>query len=97
MGIKKYNYSFSISNKIINSFVFLKKTEDEIVVFSPYCTHLGCLIKWNSISNEFICSCHGGKFDKDGKVIAGPPPTPLERLPYQIKNGKIYIEIKTYE
>jgi Rieske Fe-S protein len=25
------------------------------------------------------CACHNGRFDLDGRVLAGPPPRPLEK------------------
>lgn len=95
-GIKRFEYKYDLHEKTIVSFVFLKKEGEELTAFSPLCTHLGCLVKWNNIEKEFVCVCHGGKFDMDGKVIAGPPPKPLERLPLDIRNGKVYIGIKLY-
>lgn len=95
-GIKRFEYKYDLHEKTIVSFVFLKKDGDELTAFSPLCTHLGCLVKWNNIEKEFVCVCHGGKFDMDGKVIAGPPPKPLERLPLDIRDGKVYIGIKLY-
>ncbi len=96
IGIRRFEYIFKNEEKTINSFVFLKKDDKGLAVFSPFCTHLGCLVKWNNIQKEFICACHGGRFDVEGKVIAGPPPMPLERLPFDIKDGKVYIGIKLY-
>lgn len=96
IGIKRFEYTYKSGEKSINSFVFLKNDSMGLVAFSPHCTHLGCLVKWNNRDKEFICACHGGKFDMDGRVIAGPPPMPLERLPFQIKDGKIYLGIKLY-
>jgi cytochrome b6-f complex iron-sulfur subunit len=36
------------------------------------CTHLGCLYKWNPVSDRFECPCHGSKFLKTGTRIDGP-------------------------
>lgn len=46
---------------------------------SPRCTHLGCLVSFNSAERAWECPCHGSRFDKDGKVIQGPATRPLER------------------
>ena len=27
------------------------------------CTHLGCVVPWNSCENKFICPCHGSQYD----------------------------------
>lgn len=51
--------------------------------FSASCTHLGCLVTWDSADGDFKCPCHAAVFDKDGKVVSGPPPAPLEE--YTVK------------
>jgi menaquinol-cytochrome c reductase iron-sulfur subunit len=58
----------------------LRRSEDpkDLVILSSRCTHLGCQINWNTDQKLFVCPCHDASFDKDGKVIAGPPPRPLD-------------------
>jgi Rieske Fe-S protein len=59
----------------------IRKTEDpkDIVILSSRCTHLGCSVNWQETTQNFICPCHDAKFDKDGKVLAGPPPKELNQ------------------
>jgi Rieske Fe-S protein len=38
------------------------------------CTHLGCVVPWNSAENKFICPCHGSQYNNQGKVVRGPAP-----------------------
>lgn len=52
----------------------------ELRAFSAVCTHLGCLVKWDPAAAEFICPCHGGKFNADGVNTFGPPPRPLKQF-----------------
>ena len=61
----------------------------DFVIFDPHCTHLGCLYYWEASKNLFQCPCHGGQFDISGKVLAGPPPRPLDRLAFTIENDTI--------
>lgn len=55
------------------------------------CTHTGCPVRWVAASKEFHCSCHGGRFDSDGNVIAGPPTRPLEQLRVEEIGGTIVV------
>jgi glycine/D-amino acid oxidase-like deaminating enzyme/nitrite reductase/ring-hydroxylating ferredoxin subunit len=36
------------------------------------CTHLGCLLRFNSAERSWDCPCHGSRFDVDGTVLEGP-------------------------
>ena len=64
-----------------------------VVVFSSKCPHAGCNIYWRADSEQYDCPCHGGRFDKEGRVLGGPPPRPLTRLQSRVEDGKIIIEV----
>jgi cytochrome b6-f complex iron-sulfur subunit len=59
---------------------------------SAVCTHLGCTVRAEALSNpetrsvdgsplrmthRFLCPCHGSKYAGDGTNVAGPAPKPL--------------------
>lgn len=50
----------------------------EVHMCSAVCTHLYCIVDWNSTEKTWDCPCHGSRFDPYGKVLNGPAIAPLE-------------------
>ncbi|MBB6175556.1 menaquinol-cytochrome c reductase iron-sulfur subunit [Anoxybacillus tengchongensis] len=72
-----------------------KDENGDIVALSPICKHLGCTVNWNgekSNPNRFFCPCHYGLYEKDGTNVPNtPPPAPLDRYEYEVKDGTLYL------
>ncbi len=49
-------------------------------VHSASCTHLGCVVHWNSAEQCWDCPCHGSQFAPDGTVLNGPAISPLAAI-----------------
>jgi Rieske Fe-S protein len=73
--------------------VFLIRTNDQVTALSSTCTHLGCRVDWDADAAVLKCPCHGGRFDRNGVVTAGPPPAPLAKFPTRIESGQVMVEL----
>jgi hypothetical protein len=47
---------------------------------SASCTHLGCVVHWNTLEQCWDCPCHGSQFAPDGTALNGPAVTPLAKV-----------------
>lgn len=71
--------------------VIVLMTEEGPAAFSASCPHLGCNVVWEAGEAKFHCPCHGAAFSPEGKVLSGPVSSPLRKVPFEVKDGKIII------
>jgi len=64
---------------------------DKLRAISTICPHLGCRLRWEG--DHFLCPCHTGVFDKEGNVVSGPPPRPLDRYEVEVVDGSVYLKV----
>ena len=62
----------------------------KFAAYSAVCTHEGCAVVYKR--GELVCPCHGSVFDpsKGGRVLNGPAPSPLPRIPIKVQRGGVY-------
>ena len=93
-GVKKSELVYTLSGKERKARVFIVSSSGKLAVLSAVCSHLGCLVNYRKESKEFVCPCHGGKYNIDGRNIEGPPPAPLTAYPVEVKNGMVMVGVK---
>src|SRR4030042_4275343 len=71
---------------------FILRLEGGFMAFSAICPHLSCMVNWNETLKKFECPCHGAKFDRNGEVLEGPPPRPLDLYKLLIVEEKLVID-----
>ncbi|MET0558712.1 MAG: ubiquinol-cytochrome c reductase iron-sulfur subunit, partial [Solirubrobacterales bacterium] len=71
----------------------LGEKPDEFIALSTRCAHLGCPVRFVQAAGNFICPCHGGVYDFEGKVIGGPPVRPLDRFQTRVSADGKQIEL----
>ncbi len=79
---------------------YIRKTSTELgekpggfVAISTRCAHLGCPVRFVQAAGNFICPCHGGVYDFQGKVIGGPPVRPLDRFQTRLTTDRRNLEV----
>ena len=55
------------------------------------CTHLGCIPGYVPETQDFLCACHGGRYDTTAEVTKAPPPRGLDIPPFKIDGKKIVL------
>ncbi|MCC7124945.1 MAG: ubiquinol-cytochrome c reductase iron-sulfur subunit [Acidobacteria bacterium] len=73
--------------------VFLVKNGDQVRALDSTCTHLGCRTRYNAEARNIECPCHGGIYDLQGNVVAGPPPHPLAELPTRMDGSRVMVQV----
>jgi menaquinol-cytochrome c reductase iron-sulfur subunit len=67
------------------------KEPQPYVAISTRCAHLGCPVRYIQASKKFVCPCHGGVYDFQGRVEGGPPVRPLDRFYTRVRSGHVEI------
>jgi cytochrome b6-f complex iron-sulfur subunit len=73
--------------------VILIDVEGRLSALDARCPHLGCRIG-RLESETFVCPCHGSRFDRGGKRLAGPAIEGLRPLPVADgEAGEVTVEL----
>ena len=74
--------------------VFLVREGEAVKALSATCTHLGCQVRWDGDAKRFRCPCHGGEYDAQGRVVAGPPPRPLDPIEVRVDAARDSVRVR---
>jgi menaquinol-cytochrome c reductase iron-sulfur subunit len=71
---------------IVGRVWLVRRPGDQIDAFTTICPHLGCSVA--RTDTGFLCPCHGGQFDADGKRVvplhgSNPAPRDMDKLPLE--------------
>lgn len=68
--------------------------EGEVHAFSAICTHLACVVTWETAGDYILCPCHDGRFNaQTGAVISGPPPAPLPAVQVAVSGDDVLVTL----
>ncbi|MBW1816126.1 MAG: Rieske 2Fe-2S domain-containing protein [Deltaproteobacteria bacterium] len=55
---------------------------------------MGCTLRFDDVSREFRCPCHGSVFDRSGKWLSGPAKKDLQQIPLDRKEeGDVIVTV----
>jgi Rieske Fe-S protein len=91
MAERKSDGWFETSKQTV---VYIDRSGDSYRALSATCSHLGCRVRWDEGKSQYRCPCHGGVYDREGKVVAGPPPRPLRRVNVRVNAQTSEIEVE---
>jgi Rieske Fe-S protein len=76
--------------------LIIEDESGELHALEAKCTHEGCTVRYVPGESLIWCACHNGRFDLQGRVLAGPPPRPLARHTVQRdEQGGIVVAVAT--
>lgn len=67
----------AIVRKGIHKLAIYRDEAGALHSLSAKCTHMGCVVHFNSAERSWDCPCHGSRFNTDGEVLHGPATSPL--------------------
>lgn len=70
----------------------LLRTADGVTAKSLLCTHQGCNVRWIADREIYLCPCHDGAFDVEGRPIYGPPRRPLVELAVTVSESEVIVD-----
>lgn len=79
-----------VNEQELTFYVFTENGRD-FIAMSNVCTHLGCRVRWVADEEKFFCPCHNAAFAKNGDVVSGPPPRPLDRFEVKEEDNQLFV------
>ncbi|HTY37832.1 MAG TPA: Rieske (2Fe-2S) protein [Bacteroidota bacterium] len=74
--------------------ILVRNAAGEFRAFSATCTHLDCTVQYRKDMGLIWCACHNGRYDLNGRNVAGPPPRPLDEYRVVIQGDEVSISKK---
>ncbi len=71
--------------------IVVRTAAGEVRAFSATCTHLDCTVQYKKDLGLIWCACHNGRYDLNGRNVAGPPPRPLDEFKVVVQGDDITV------
>lgn len=77
---------------------YLSHVPEGLLALYWKCKHLGCTVPWKpdeefqGETGVFHCPCHGSIYLRNGQIVAGPAPAPLDIMLIELNGGRIIVD-----
>lgn len=66
---------------------WLRQGDSGVEAMWASCTHLGCEVNYDPQQDQWLCPCHGSRYNREGQPIQGPAVSSLVRANVKEKDG----------
>lgn len=73
-------------------FLLSRTAESTFTAVDAVCSHQSCTVA-NADGAAYVCPCHGSRYDRNGRVLAGPATAALRQFPTAFTNGIVTIAL----
>ncbi len=80
---------------------YLSRLEEGFMALYQRCPHVGCTVPWRpefelpnvapGVKGLFRCPCHGSTYLRNGQIIFGPAPRPMDYMAITNEGGKLMV------
>lgn len=73
-------------------FLLSRTAESAFTAIDAVCSHQSCTIT-NADGSAYVCPCHGSRYDRNGRVLAGPATAALRQFQTTFTSGVVTIAL----
>lgn len=73
-------------------FLLSRSAESTFTAIDAVCSHQSCTVTGGD-GAVYVCPCHGSRYDRTGRVLAGPATAALRQFPTRFTSGVVSIAL----
>lgn len=77
---------------IAGVFLLARTAEASFTAVDAVCSHQSCTVT-GIADTTYVCPCHGSRYDRNGRVLAGPATASLRQFPTSFASGVVTITL----
>ena len=75
---------------IAGVFLLARTAASSFTAIDAVCSHQSCTVT-GADGSAYVCPCHGSRYDRNGRVLAGPATAALRQFPTTFAAGVVTI------